>query len=224
MSALPVRFFPRIRVQYASDIHLQHLGDRTPFGPILKPVAPVLALAGNIGVPGSRMYRDFLFYCSRSWDRVFVVPGSLESSPSTSIVAVASEFPNVSILDRRRVMVDGVAFVGCTFWPGASGDRVWLKEELRTCEEAAWPTVVVTHFPHVWWRHGPAMRVWISGNTRYGRTHYETHGTLYCTNPRGWLGALNEGYCRELFADISTAPVRLDTRDAEVLVASQPLF
>jgi len=50
-----------LRIQYASDLHLEHY-EKTVFQIMLKPSAPVLVLAGDVGQPGRRSYRDFLYY------------------------------------------------------------------------------------------------------------------------------------------------------------------
>lgn len=125
-----------LRIQYASDLHLE-LVDKTPFQAFLKPIAPVLALAGDVGRPDRRSYRDFLHYCSRNWDAVFVVAGNHEFYnskakhewkyvPPTSIETVEQrlagcqtiidEFPNIHFLDRTRHMYGGIAFLGATLW------------------------------------------------------------------------------------------------------------
>lgn len=126
----------RLRIQYASDLHLE-FAENGPFQPILKPGAPYLALAGDIGWPHKSTYRDFLHYCSRNWQDVFVVAGNHElynkrlfkqwkHMPPTSIAtaeerlalcaATCAEFPNVHFLNRRRIDRGGVAFLGCTLW------------------------------------------------------------------------------------------------------------
>ena len=130
-----------LRVQYASDLHLE-LVDKTPFQPILKPNAPILALAGDIGRPDRRSYEDFLHYCSRNWAAVFVIAGNHEFYNSKSAdkwryiphesvhtvdqrlamcEAVAAKFPNVQFLNRRRVDYGGVAFLGATLWSDTRG-------------------------------------------------------------------------------------------------------
>ena len=138
MAAATKRF---LRVQYASDLHLE-LVDKTPFQPILKPAAPVLALAGDIGRPDRRSYEDFLHYCSRNWVAVFVIAGNHELYnskaadkwrfvPHDSIQTVderlamcesiAEKFPNVQFLNRRRADYGGIAFLGATLWTDTHG-------------------------------------------------------------------------------------------------------
>ena len=127
----------RLRVQYASDLHLE-FAENGPFQPLLKPVAPYLALAGDVGRPDKPTYRDFLHYCSRGWKDVFVVAGNHELYNSKAVIShevcatadermamcaqIAAEFPNVHFLNRRRVDRDGVAFLGCTLWSDLTSD------------------------------------------------------------------------------------------------------
>jgi hypothetical protein len=124
----------RLRIQYASDLHLEF--SENVVGPaILKPMAPVLALAGDIGRPDKRPYRDFLKYCSSNWDAVFLVAGNHEfynTNPVHRSDTVAERqdmidtavlgFPNVYFLDRTRIDFRGVAFLGCTLWTDTSSD------------------------------------------------------------------------------------------------------
>lgn len=131
----------KLRIQYASDLHLEFT-DKVAFEPILRPAAPVLALAGDIGRPDRRAYDDFIQYCSRNWHAVFVVAGNHEfyntypadrwvHKPSTSIHTVAerlamcedsaARFPNVHFLNRRRVDHAGIAFLGATLWTDTRG-------------------------------------------------------------------------------------------------------
>jgi hypothetical protein len=130
-----------LRIQYASDLHLE-LVDKTPFQPILKPVAPILALAGDIGRPDRRSYEDFLHYCSRNWAAVFVIAGNHELYNSKSVdkwrfvppvnihtaeerlamcESIADKFPNVQFLNRNRADYCGIAFLGATLWTDTRG-------------------------------------------------------------------------------------------------------
>jgi len=68
------------RLQFASKLHVDNLrldSSKT----LLKPVAPVLALLGDIGLPNSNT-RDFIKWCDDNYSLVLWVPGSLELSDS----------------------------------------------------------------------------------------------------------------------------------------------
>ncbi len=127
----------RMRIQYASDLHLE-FGENFVGPALLRPVAPVLALAGDIGHPDKQGYRDFMKYCSRHWDAVFLVAGNHEFYNVRSIgtdhmsdtvsdrIGMIKEaitgFPTVHFLDRDRVDHKDVAFLGCTLWTDTSSD------------------------------------------------------------------------------------------------------
>jgi len=67
-------------IQYVSDIHLETYKSHSglDFSKILKPVAPYLALCGDIGYPGTPLYEPFLKYCSDNFDHIFYVAGNHE--------------------------------------------------------------------------------------------------------------------------------------------------
>jgi hypothetical protein len=67
----------RCRIQYVSDIHLDHM-EKCAFPQILIPSARILVLAGDIGNPQHRLYSAFLDWCHDKWDHVFVVAGNHE--------------------------------------------------------------------------------------------------------------------------------------------------
>ncbi len=119
----------RLRIQYASDLHLEFFRSPPAFGTLLKPVAPLLALAGDIGYPQTPVYADFLRYCSEHWESVFVVAGNHEfynaktplqghTEQLQQCAAIASAFPNVHFLQRGRVELPqyGATVLGATLW------------------------------------------------------------------------------------------------------------
>jgi hypothetical protein len=171
----------RLRVQYASDLHLEFSGSVAATH-LLQPVAPILVLAGDIGNPATAVYRDFLRECGQAWKHVVVIAGNHEFYGCGSAVAGRLEAcrsaataagRNVHFLDRERVVIEGLAFLGCTMWTDITGaeelvrsrmndcraigvgpedlktwhrrDRVWLEGELAACREEGRGAVVVTH-------------------------------------------------------------------------------
>lgn len=66
------------RVQYASDLHLDHFPSNTPFATFLKPVAPTLVLAGDIASVWSPVYNKFIIWCSLNWKHVILITGNHE--------------------------------------------------------------------------------------------------------------------------------------------------
>jgi hypothetical protein len=65
------------RIQFASNLNVHKLKN---FKGLLNPVAPNLALLGNIGYPESPLTKDFLKFCDTNYERVFWVPGFVELS------------------------------------------------------------------------------------------------------------------------------------------------
>jgi predicted MPP superfamily phosphohydrolase len=69
-----------MKIQYVSDIHLETRPNTSKpnFKDILYPVAPYLALCGDIGNPLTPNYEEFLKYCSENFELVFYVLGNHE--------------------------------------------------------------------------------------------------------------------------------------------------
>ena len=138
-----------MRVQYVSDLHLEFDGGP----PRISPVAPILVLAGDIGNPCQESYRDFLAECARSWKHVVIVAGNHEFynkyaadrwrvkgaetvadrlAICRAVARVAG--PNVHFLDRGRVDIDGMAFLGCTLWSNVSGTEERIERGMSDCQ------------------------------------------------------------------------------------------
>jgi predicted MPP superfamily phosphohydrolase len=75
---------PPLRIQYLSDIHLEHMRilNAEQLNPeqwvTPDPTADVLVLAGDIGWPDKPAYGLFLQWCSEHWPQVVVVAGNHE--------------------------------------------------------------------------------------------------------------------------------------------------
>lgn len=141
------RTLNRMRIQYASDIHLEFRGG--PFPALLKPAAPILVLAGDVGRPDKPEYRNLLSYCSRNWEHTVVIAGNHEYyndrtkdwwtrfPPHTMThrrgmcATAAAEFPNVYFLQQGRKVIDGVAFLGATLWTDLRDPKDALTAETR---------------------------------------------------------------------------------------------
>jgi hypothetical protein len=123
-----------MNIQYVSDIHLefhdkQNKGALSP-EMFVKPVAPYLALVGDIGIPELSSYKVFLQWCSKNWKKVFLVAGNHEyynvrcpvktdmASKKEQIRLACEGLPNVHFLDCSSVYFPehNVRILGCTFW------------------------------------------------------------------------------------------------------------
>ncbi len=116
-----------MRIQYASDLHLNDYPSTTPFSEFLTPSAPLLILAGDICPVEHPLYADFLRWCSRNWSQVLVISGNheyfIEQIPQSidqidrCIVDHTNRLPNVMFLQGGdSVVIRGIRFVGATLW------------------------------------------------------------------------------------------------------------
>ena len=119
-----------MRIQYFSDVHLEI--NKTPakgYEELLVPVAPILALCGDIGDPESPEYEAFLKWASSQWKQVLLVPGNHEfwrlkpgsqktiESTLFLLRSFEQKFPNVCLLWRTKLMSeDNVVILGCPLW------------------------------------------------------------------------------------------------------------
>jgi hypothetical protein len=123
------------KVQYASDLHLDN--ESPPFQMLLTPVAPALALCGDIGSPFSKIYYDFLKWCKERWSTVFLITGNHEyfmDKNSATMDSVENKIKEISSELGIHFLQKGVfrdeehklLIVGCTLW--SSPDiRHWDK-------------------------------------------------------------------------------------------------
>lgn len=133
-----------VRIQYASDLHLE-LYDAATFPLLVRPNARYLALCGDIGQPGHRVYHNFLSYASHNWDAVFYVPGRHEfytgarrmwpeARPDLDAIerrldaleVAVRPYSNIHLLSALRTAAvdmprEGLAFVGSTLLSRAAG-------------------------------------------------------------------------------------------------------
>jgi len=90
----------QVRVQYASDIHLECRPSK--FRRILKPSAEILILAGDIGHPFRKTYFQFLRWCRSKFKHVVIIPGN-------------HEYYGSSLKKARRKMKDLCKRTGAVF-------------------------------------------------------------------------------------------------------------
>ncbi len=111
----------QVRIQYASDIHLELRPSK--FRRILKPSAEILILAGNIGHPFRKTYYQFLRWCSLKFERVVLIPGNREYHGSSLKKARRKmkdlcKNTGVILLDRDVLELPeyNLVIVGTTLW------------------------------------------------------------------------------------------------------------
>lgn len=131
--------FDELRVQIASDLHIEMFEKErckpisVQFDQIIVPSAPILALAGDIGCPGTpeglELYKRFILKQAKQFDHVLVLAGNHEFyinsfyAPKLTVDQIKARIqdvcdlrPNVHFLDRRSLEFGNVRIVGCTLW------------------------------------------------------------------------------------------------------------
>lgn len=123
-----------MNIQYISDIHLE-FHDKHNKGALqpdmfVKPVAPYLVLAGDIGIPELKSYETFLAWCSKNWKQIFLVAGNHEfynircpvksdmTSKKEQLKKLCEPYPNIHFLDCSSYYLpeQNLRILGCTLW------------------------------------------------------------------------------------------------------------
>lgn len=121
-------------IQICSDIHLEDNFNAT-FEDVIKPSAPYLILAGDVGNPFEDHYNDFLAFCSLSFEKVIVVSGNHEMYGKKSINEsleqinkVCSRFANVTHLNCSTCKLGDFTVIGLTLWSYLP-EAIWKDAE-----------------------------------------------------------------------------------------------
>jgi len=117
-----------MRIQFCSDLHLEY-NQPKEFPELLEPVAPVLALLGDIGDPESEKLSIFLDWCCRHWSQVLYVPGNHEfwrvrpgtrktiESVLENFRALEKKYINLKFCWRQKLYSeDGVVILATPLW------------------------------------------------------------------------------------------------------------
>jgi hypothetical protein len=65
----------------------------------LRPLAPILFLAGGVGSPTDTSFYTFLEWCATHWQRVYICAGEIEDESALQFMAVCRHFSNVCVVD-----------------------------------------------------------------------------------------------------------------------------
>lgn len=107
-----------MRIQIASDLHLEHVGKRFPDYRVIEPAdADILVLAGDIhnGTAGMEAFKDWpvpVIYVHGNHE-AYDIDSFANLDPRLRTCAVAS---NMHYLERGELVLDGVRFLGCCLW------------------------------------------------------------------------------------------------------------
>lgn len=115
----------QITIQVFSDLHLNQLNPKDTIPPII-PEAKYLFLAGNICTLSHATFFPFLDYCSKSWEKVFLVPGnqefySLKKNHGTLDfeynLKIGERYKNIFYLNNGKASLnDTIDVYGSTLW------------------------------------------------------------------------------------------------------------
>ena len=113
-----------MRIQYASDLHLEFEGNRSWLSKNgLKPVGDILILAGDItylGVPD--VFKcDFFDWCSKHFSQTLIVPGNHEFYGGFDVAETLSGFDykvrdNVRYLNNQSAVIGDTELFLTTLW------------------------------------------------------------------------------------------------------------
>ena len=159
-----------MRLQIASDLHLETREKQTFETILLHKLTDSLALLGDIGPLDHPNLRRFLEWCSERWKTVLYVPGKLECSymgtVTESVICLremCEKYGNVHVLYRDAFYTeDGLLILGCPFWSFSPvqpkelrilhrEELTWIKTMTKTYTN---PCLILTHFGPVEWVQG----------------------------------------------------------------------
>lgn len=127
-----------MKFQYISDIHLEFYKTINTFK--LIPLCDNLFLLGDIGYASSKIYHEFISYCSKNWKNVIVIMGNHEYYCTTKYISMndiedeSLKFPeNVYFLQNNCIFIDkndhtvsyvhkcnSIKIIGSTLWSNIS--------------------------------------------------------------------------------------------------------
>ena len=125
-------FYNIMKIQYASDLHLDHL-KIVDYESLITPVGDVLVLAGDICgtcARAQRIFYPFIKWCCSRFKHVLLVAGNHEYY-RTSIVlgdkfltVVAKHFNNFHFMNKKTMKIEGIIFLGVTLWSDIPPEHV----------------------------------------------------------------------------------------------------
>jgi predicted phosphodiesterase len=133
------------RLQFISDLHLE-INIIKDYNSIIKPIAPYLALVGDIGHYKHESYKPFFDYVSSNFEKVFYVPGNHEfySDPYNrnqiktmeeieyNMKLLTNLYKNVYYMNRTHHRIEelNVGIVGAPLWtPKFSSKNIFIAKD-----------------------------------------------------------------------------------------------
>lgn len=110
-------------IQVCSDLHLEYDDIKQQnFSDIIKPNAEILVLAGDIGNPSDKIYKDFINYCSKLFINILIISGNHEyyyhsiDETNNIIENICNLYNNVHYLNNKIFKYEKIVFIGTTLW------------------------------------------------------------------------------------------------------------
>lgn len=125
-----------MKIQYASDLHLEFAENRNyiEIGAI-EPIGDVLVLSGDVSYLGNRKMLKLPFWdwCSRHFQKTFIVPGNHEFYGSFDIGLTMVDYemtvrPNVRYLNNKSVVLGDIELFFTTLWTRIDPNRLWTVQ------------------------------------------------------------------------------------------------
>lgn len=133
-----------MELQYISDIHLEFYKSVIKLEDFLTPVAPYLAILGDLGYCATTQYQDFVKQASEKFTKVFIISGNheyyattFESRPTIDeidkqISETCAKYQNVYFLNNTEHHIDNTTVVlGSTLWSNIDNDK---KHIVKQCQ------------------------------------------------------------------------------------------
>ena len=124
--------------QIASDLHLDTRGGLDAVDDDAFPTrkAPLLVLAGDVASAMDPDYQDMLTRIAEPFDMVLYVPGNHEYYGSNispkkmgeRIEEICYSVGNVVYLNKRRVDIRGMAYIGATLWTNCPSETRYMND------------------------------------------------------------------------------------------------
>jgi len=111
-----------MKLQIASDLHLEFYENNINLDEIIIPSAPFLILAGDIGNPFHVNYQNFLLQCNEKFEKTFLIMGNHECYNSSieeskiQIENVVKNLPNIIFLYDSYYDILNIRILGTILW------------------------------------------------------------------------------------------------------------
>lgn len=153
---------PQLCVQIASDLHIEYFDkvkepNKVLFERLIEPKAPILALLGDIGCPGTdfgwKQFQLLLEVLVPKFEKILLIAGnhefytsgaSFDKAPLTvplihaRLQQLCDGHPKLEYLNNRSIELNGVRMVGTTLWSEIADNEAELVGKHMTDYKVSW--------------------------------------------------------------------------------------